>query len=152
MKKTSRLGWVIGALLLSIPFACGEDPNVNATNGSGTNTPSSDACATPNDGCACDEPGTVVECGKVKYRSGDYVACQMGTRTCAAGTWGPCAGSDVVAHPSFVAGAPLKGLALGTGAPCPRDPNDPLSKRVRSVLQPVRRRSAGLSRSMAGWW
>jgi hypothetical protein len=44
-------------------------------------------------GCSCAEPGEIVDCGKVIRRSGDYVSCEMGERSCGADfKWGDCVG------------------------------------------------------------
>jgi hypothetical protein len=40
-----------------------------------------DPCATPNEGCGCEEEGAVVDCGRVREQHGDYVTCSMDTRT-----------------------------------------------------------------------
>ena len=127
MRKTG-VGAVVASFLVVIGLvaACaGERPKAGSDERDRQSTGAAQ-CVTPNEGCPCDEPGKLVECGKVKYQSGDYVACQMGKRTCAGGRWGACTGTDIVTK-SFVAGAPLRGLALGTGAACPTDPADPLS-------------------------
>jgi len=57
--------------------------------------PSGTSCATPNDDCPCDEPGKVVDCGKVTFTSGDYVTCSIGRRTCIGSRWGECVGDHV---------------------------------------------------------
>ncbi len=54
-------------------------------------------CTVPNDGCPCSQPGEVLKCGHVVYKSENYVSCSIGLQTCQAdGTWTACEGSQVV--------------------------------------------------------
>ena len=64
--------------------------------GAATDGSAAYGCAMPNDGCPCDSPGQTIECGHIKTRSGDYVTCEMGKRTCVAGTWSTCIGDHTV--------------------------------------------------------
>jgi hypothetical protein len=66
-----------------------------------TGVPSSTAapvdCTVPNAGCPCVQPGLMVKCGKVLYKSENYTSCSLGFQTCQAdGTWTDCQGSQVV--------------------------------------------------------
>jgi hypothetical protein len=80
-----------------------------------------DPCATPNEGCGCEEEGAVVDCGRVREQHGDYVTCSMGTRTCTDGAWGACVG-DRITVKSTSSGSPgLKTRALGSAQVCPKD-------------------------------
>jgi len=76
-------------------------------------------------GCPCDTPEQTTECGEVVRRSGDYLACSVGTQLCSNGTWGVCIGDSVVAAQAFASGG-RKPLAL-QGAPslCIGNPCDP---------------------------
>lgn len=91
--------------------------------------PNIDPCETPNKGCACETPDEVVDCGQVERRSGDYVACSMGKRTCGAdNTWGECVG-DSVSTMSVPAGG-QRTQGLGTSKACIDNPCDPYCQRV----------------------
>ena len=58
--------------------------------------PPRDDCATPHAGCACDEVGTLVDCGIVIIRSGDYTTCSEGKIECLPdGVWSDCIGDQV---------------------------------------------------------
>ena len=58
-------------------------------------------CANHEAGCPCDEPGAVIECGRVKRIVGDYVWCSTGMQTCDQyGSWGKCTGDQVAAAPN----------------------------------------------------
>src|SRR5262245_46915956 len=85
------------ALRLSLALAlllggCADEPGM-APAADGDRTPDftpSDPCATPNEGCECDEPGEVVDCGVMKKKTETYVMCEEGSRTCVDGVWGAC--------------------------------------------------------------
>jgi hypothetical protein len=83
------------------------------------------SCATPNTGCACDNPGNVIDCGEVQRRTGDYVSCSMGRRTCGTdGTWGTCLGDRIA--PLVLSAAAGKRLQdLGVSSTCIGTPCDP---------------------------
>jgi hypothetical protein len=82
------------------------------------------ACFVPSDGCSCSQEGAKYACGSVVNRSGDYVACSMGERTCEDGTWSACKGQQVTTKYAPVGG--LKALDLGTTQACAGDnPCDP---------------------------
>ena len=87
-----------------------------------------DPCATPNKGCACENADEVIECGQVERRSGDYVSCTMGKRTCDGSAWGECIG-DRIATLSAPAGG-QQAQALGNPSACPDNPCDPYCQRV----------------------
>jgi len=86
------------------------------------------ACETPNQGCDCDKPGDVVDCGQVERVSGEYVSCSMGQRTCDDGKWGACIG-DGIATLRIPAGQ-RRPLGLGKGTTCPDNPCDPYCRVV----------------------
>ena len=80
-----------------------------------------DPCATPNEGCACDDEGAQAECGQLRERYDDYVTCQMGTRTCTDGTWSACAGDRVTVKSTGIGSPGLGTRALGSAQVCPKD-------------------------------
>jgi hypothetical protein len=126
------------SLLATLPSACAYDERsqfVGVGGGGGDAKPPgssgagslSTTCTTPETGCACEEEGSTVECGEVTRRSGDYVACSQGVRTCSGGTWGECIGDQFLADtlkqvPSV--GSHTLGLAT-SASPCVNNPCDP---------------------------
>jgi hypothetical protein len=69
------------------PMLAPSDPTMMAT----PTTP--ETCANHEQGCPCDKPDEVIDCGRVKRVAGDYVWCSTGTQTCSyEGTWGKCTG------------------------------------------------------------
>ena len=108
------------AVVVAAFASCGTEEPAAGGNGTQNGPPTADACATPNEGCPCSTFGATAECGHVKYQSGDYVACSMGTRTCLGGKWGACEGTNIVTKaisPSF-GGGDLSTQAVTQG-PCP---------------------------------
>jgi len=87
-----------------------------------------DPCATPNKGCACENADEVVECGQVERRSGDYVSCAMGKRTCEGDTWGECIGDRIATLSVPTGGQQAQGL--GTSKACIDNPCDPYCQRI----------------------
>src|SRR5205085_6254877 len=72
---------------------------------------------------ACENPGEVVDCGHVERRSGSYVACSLGKRTCNGGSWGACVGDTIRELQTF---RPPSGLlSLGKVSSCDDNPCDP---------------------------
>jgi hypothetical protein len=115
---------VLVALLLA---ACGEDgPGFASTANKGADGSTlTTSCVTPNQGCACENEGQVVDCGTVYRRSTDYVSCSMGKRTCNHGTWGACIGDRISTMNLSSAGSTLRTLGLGGSTTCVSDPCDP---------------------------
>lgn len=118
------------AALLSSTFllsGCGDDRANLDPGGNGSPSPNVDPprCGTPNEGCPCDSPGEIVECGDVKHRSGDYVSCSIGERACTeSGLWGACVGDQVATR--HVPGTGLSIQGLGASASCTaQNPCDP---------------------------
>jgi hypothetical protein len=72
-------------------------------------------------------PGETVACGQVVQRSGDYVTCSEGARTCDNGIWGSCVGAYVTTQslPSLSASGGLKVQTLNPSVACTDDPCDP---------------------------
>jgi len=121
--------------LLALVNACshgGHDTAPYAGNGDAGDkpVPMVDPCETPNKGCACETADEVVDCGQVERRSGDYVSCTMGKRTCdgKSNTWGDCIG-DRIATMNVSAQGPQT-QALGTSKACIDNPCDPYCQRI----------------------
>jgi hypothetical protein len=120
------------SLLMSASLGCGSDGHLGAGPGDDTTgmNPSLDggpqpSCSTPNEGCACETPGEVVNCGQVDRRSGNYISCSLGQRTCVSGYWGPCVGDRKFPLETKPEYAGLKPLALGSASGCINNPCDP---------------------------
>ncbi len=140
-------------LAASLPMACGDEALPSgATNpdggyacvdedgdGFGVNCPAGpdcddtdpsvgpcvqDRCATPKEGCPCDDPGARIPCGETVSQVNGQEVCGEGERSCNPnGSWGEC----VINHSVTLLGAPEGGqrvLALGDPVPC-ADPCDP---------------------------
>lgn len=116
------------ALALSLIASCANDAPPNAGSGGGADVLGN--CATPQEGCPCDTPGKEVDCGKVESRSGDYVLCSNGKRTCQAGAWGACSSEWLTTKHVSVGTRGVGPQGLGVPATCPvagplSDPCDP---------------------------
>jgi len=90
--------------------------------------PTSDPCETPNKGCACENADEVIDCGQVERRSGDYVSCTIGKRTCDGNTWGECIGDRIATLNVPARGQQTQGL--GTSKACIDNPCDPFCQRI----------------------
>jgi hypothetical protein len=128
----SRSLWITCFVVLSLGLGCSKKAppaglagGEGGTSGAGStgNTPSMRDCRTPQQGCACDVEGEVIDCGHVARRSGDYTACSMGTRACVDAKWGACEGDKIAMLPDFVPGVQAEGL--GTSKACIDNPCDP---------------------------
>ncbi|MDB4933821.1 MAG: Tryptophan synthase alpha chain [Labilithrix sp.] len=88
-------GWLVPAAIViaALVASCGTERPGARGDGETGYTP---YCDTPNAGCACSTPGQIIECGKVKDVSSDYVSCSMGYRQCAGGHWSECTGETAV--------------------------------------------------------
>jgi len=125
--------WVALTLLCLTLLGCSSPSDRPASLGSVDGGPDKPlpmvgACETPNQGCDCDKPGDVVDCGQVERVSGDYVSCSMGKRTCDDGKWGACIG-DSISTLRIPAGG-RRPLGLGKGMTCPDNPCDPYCRVV----------------------
>ncbi len=58
------------------------------------------ACANHEEGCPCDTPHDLIDCGRVKRVAGDYVWCSTGMQECTDGKWGKCTGDEAAAIPA----------------------------------------------------
>jgi hypothetical protein len=96
----------------------GDNPHTDAS------TPSPTSCTTPQEGCPCDQEGQAVDCGQVERRSGDYVSCSLGKRTCTNGSWGVCVG-DRISSQIATKRLPSGLLSLGSATACVNNPCDP---------------------------
>jgi hypothetical protein len=114
---SSRIAGVVAlaTLIVSIVGACSsEDPNGASPGTTSSGRPNT--CATPNDGCPCDEPGTVVDCGKTLQQIGDFVMCAAGKRTCFGDRWGECSADGAITT-KHVPSLRFNGLQ-GSGTSC----------------------------------
>lgn len=125
MKKSVCVRWVTGLAMALATWACSQSKPDAGDPGGTNSTGPVDACATPNEGCPCDEPGKVVDCGHIELRSGDYVSCTMGRRTCMGATWGACIGDQVTTKRFAGGGDGLHFNDLAVGATACTDPCDP---------------------------
>ncbi len=124
-----RLGAAISATVLALAcafVACSSEklPLADGTTDGGPGG-GGDRCATPNDNCACADPGKTVDCGKVVRQAGNYVACSYGKRSCEGGRWGQCIGADGTVASTLVnvgGGLTIKGLGSASGCGNPCDP------------------------------
>lgn len=102
---------LLGAALAISATAGGCTANAPATTTIQSTTPTSDdhdACAGVVEGCACESPGLVVDCGKVVRRDGDYASCSNGKQTCLSnGRWGACVGDGIATRNVKVASSSL---------------------------------------------
>jgi len=124
--------WVALTLLCLTVFGC-SSPDHPAGLGAGDAGPDKPppmvgACDSPNQGCECDNPGEVIDCGQVKRVSGEYVSCSMGKRTCDDGKWGACVGDGIATL--HVPADRRRAQALGKGTTCPDNPCDPYCRVV----------------------
>ena len=132
-EKPVRVVLALAVLVLANACSRADHPSAAFTGTAGAApampTPNVDPCETPNTGCSCDTADEVVDCGQVKRRSGDYVSCSMGKRTCdgATRTWGDCIG-DRVATIS-VSSSQQQVQDLGTSVACTDNPCDPYCQR-----------------------
>jgi hypothetical protein len=123
----------IGALL----WSCSGNNDAPPVGGETNTLPTASAapldCSVPNAGCPCTQPGEILKCGKVVYKSENYISCSIGLRTCEPdGTWTDCVGSQVVTLNSWQAG----GLRL-LSQPAPVSANnacDPNLFEIPSIL------------------
>ncbi|MES1187713.1 MAG: hypothetical protein ABUL60_28100, partial [Myxococcales bacterium] len=110
------------ALALAVlAIGCGDDHAAPAASEGGdtTGVVAADACATPREGCACDEEAKVVDCGVVQEKTNTYVLCQHGSRACVDGTWSSCElNGETATIPSPDAPDQKHTLGLGTTASC----------------------------------
>lgn len=87
--------WTLSLVVASVQLvACNDEQDHPAryTDGAMGATPDAvDPCASPNEGCTCEVPGEVADCGQVKIQIDNYSTCYEGSRLCAAdGMWGAC--------------------------------------------------------------
>jgi hypothetical protein len=100
LRRMSRVPW-LALVLVFLQWGCveGEDghPATYQYDATPSHDPQSDPCAVPNQGCACPNPGEVVDCGKVIVRVDGYETCYEGSRICQGdSTWGACASDQAI--------------------------------------------------------
>jgi hypothetical protein len=77
--------FLIGLLALGLGIGCG-----NVGPGSTPSDPPP-VCEVQKEGCACENPGDVLDCGELKGMSQSFASCAMGERVCQPdGTWSSC--------------------------------------------------------------
>src|SRR5450432_225493 len=108
----------------SNPATLGDTPSTMPDGSSGP------SCATPNTDCPCSSDGAQVACGEVVSRSGDYVTCSEGTRTCMGGSWSVCASQYLTTKSVSVQSGGIHVLNINPAVACgdsgvPRDLCDP---------------------------
>jgi len=113
--------------------ACGDDERPALGVGPGSWMPghAPDPCATPHEGCACDEPEAVAPCGRTVSRTAATVTCELGERTCEDGLWSACVPSRMSVRafsPSVTHGFRPQGLA-----PSSRSCDEPCDPFCRTV-------------------
>lgn len=114
---------LVGAITLAFTLsACGQSSPAVLDEATQKGDSSTITCLTPEEGCPCDAPGTIVDCGEVVRRTGDYVSCSIGKRACNAGAWGACIG-DQISTKSVTGGLHFNGL--GGSTTCTDNPCDP---------------------------
>lgn len=130
-KKPLRLALALVALAASIGCSSGQHDNAPFVGGGGDDgekPPIADPCQTPNTGCGCGDPGQTVDCGQVERRSGDYVSCSVGVRTCGEnGKWGACIGDSI--STLSVSALSQRTQSLGMQQACIDNPCDPFCQR-----------------------
>lgn len=149
--KSKRL---IGALTLGLlswfVTGCGESQpgGVDGDPGrKGSNT--SDRCATPNTGCACDLPKRVVDCGTVQEQVAGQTWCAVGHRVCGTeGTWGECEVEELRLLPAT--SGEQAPQALGTAAACLDKPCDPFCQRITDSGSDIPNLPSGLQSTPQG--
>jgi hypothetical protein len=129
--KTKRL---LAALTLGLAglfvAGCGDDkPSGVGTAADRGELPDSDPCLTPNDGCDCQVPERVVECGSVSRQAGGQVWCSVGHRVCGADrTWGSCEVEEL--RLLETPGPGPEPQTLGMPSKCLENPCDPFCQQV----------------------
>jgi hypothetical protein len=125
----------VGGLLWSCSGANDAPPSIGGeTQGGPEASVAPLDCTVPNAGCPCTQPGEIVKCGKVVYKSENYTSCSIGLQTCEPdGTWTGCEGSQVVTLNSWQ----LNDLRL-MSQPAPvaasTNPCDPNLFEINSIL------------------
>ncbi len=96
-------------------------------------------CATPQEGCACLQPGQLIQCGEVKgTTAAGVVDCHYGYRRCESGLWSSCSQLQDLTPPtgSGDVHALSPSLVLPDDAGCPGDSCDPYCKGYPAAALP----------------
>lgn len=128
--------WIVGMLAFGAAIAlqavaC-SDPAPD-TAGDGILTaqgPGENNCATPHDGCPCDEVGKLVECGKIRIQVGEEIQCTIGERVCLpSSAWSGCTGDNGTR--TVEAASTIRTAALADAPTiCAKDACDPYCKQL----------------------
>jgi hypothetical protein len=89
-----------------------------------------------------------VECGEVIRRSGDYIACSVGTQVCTDGAWAACIGDSIVAAQAAPGTGTRPMMLQGAPSACVSNPCDPYCQNY--VDTPVGVDAGALSLTDAG--
>lgn len=98
------LRWVIAFAAMASSQACADAENDRPATYRYDATPTTeepaaeeDSCAVAHQGCPCDSPGEIRDCGKVVVRIDDYSTCYDGSRICTdEGVWSACAADQAI--------------------------------------------------------
>lgn len=117
-----RLGWWALVLFLGCKPK-NDDPLLlkeNVTPRDGTTIP---PCTST--GCVCTQEKVRAACGRVEYKTKEYVLCGMGERVCTGGQWSEC----IINNTSTMATSSIRAtehiLALAEASICTNNPCDP---------------------------
>jgi hypothetical protein len=136
------LGWFVAGCGESQPGGVDGDPGRRASD-------TSDRCATPNTGCACDLPKRVVDCGTVQQQVAGQTWCAVGHRVCGSeGTWGECEVEELRLLPA--ANGEQSPQALGTATACADKPCDPYCQRITDSGSDIPNLPSGLQSTPQG--
>lgn len=109
MKRNARsmvvgLRWAIAVVAAVCSQACADSDDDRPATYRYEATPTSDepaaengGCTVANQGCPCDSPGEIRDCGKIVVRVDDYSTCYDGSRICTdEGVWSACAADQAI--------------------------------------------------------
>ena len=111
------------ASLIALLFSCSDDQRFAPLGSSPVErSVHVDPCATPAEGCECNEENATAPCGEKVGKNADYVTCRLGVRVCRDGAWSDCKGSDLGSSSPqrLVMMARLERYFFSA---CPRSPN-----------------------------
>jgi hypothetical protein len=134
--RLNALVWLLASSAVALLAACADGGDGLAPTGSppgdtnvvGGGQKPDLTCATPDEGCACNDEGQSAECSETLYQKDSYIYCQHGQRTCAGGVWGACDTSGGQVSTKAISEVKAPGLGLeGLGSPqkCVANPCDP---------------------------
>ncbi len=149
--RVHKCGFLLG-LALTVLTGCkvNDKADLHGIVGSGPdrNYTGGPECATPDDGCPCDEVGELVDCGTTELRSGDYVSCSMGERECTIDhVWGACIYDHQTSE--FMPRSAIHTLA-STTTKCTTNPCDPFCTTTSDDGQDPDNLPAGICEAAGG--